>query len=65
MVILPNGVKHDVVVSKPIELVAKLPQHLVKPFKGQKALIQVSLQLANVPEDTSEFVEGMPVEVRF
>ncbi|GAM78031.1 hypothetical protein JCM19241_759 [Vibrio ishigakensis] len=65
VVILPNGDKHDVVVSKPIELAAKLPQHLAKPFKGQKALIQVSLQLVNVPEDTSEFVEGMPVEVRF
>lgn len=65
VVILPNGDKHDVVVSKPIELTEKLPQHLAKPFKGQKALIKVSLQLVNVPDDTSEFVEGMPVEVRF
>ncbi|GAM60391.1 hypothetical protein JCM19232_724 [Vibrio ishigakensis] len=65
VVILPNGDKHDVVVSKPIELAAKLPSHLSKPFEGEQALIRVSLSFEDQPKDTSEFLEGMPVEVRF
>ncbi|WEM45167.1 HlyD family efflux transporter periplasmic adaptor subunit (plasmid) [Photobacterium sp. DA100] len=63
-VTFPDGKKMDAVVSKPVEIVNKLPQELRRPFEGQPAYLKITLRFEG-DLDPRYWIEGMEVEVRF
>ncbi|MBA5760995.1 HlyD family secretion protein [Vibrio sp. 404] len=63
-IIFPDGKTFLATVSKPVEVVNKLPQELQSPFEGQPAFLKVILSFDTQLEKTF-WIEGMEVEVRF
>ncbi|NLS12972.1 HlyD family secretion protein [Vibrio sp. SM6] len=64
-VVFPDGQRFSASVSRPIEVVNKLPQELQKsPFQGQPAYIKVTLSF-DAPLPKERWIEGVGVEVRF
>ena len=60
----PDGKTMKAIVSKPVEIVNKLPQELRQPFEGQPAYLKVTLKFeGNL--DPKYWIEGMEVEVQF
>ncbi|MGR5140313.1 HlyD family secretion protein [Photobacterium sp. DNB23_23_1] len=60
----PDGKKMSATVSKPVEIVNKLPQELQRPFEGQPAYLKVTLHFEGALEQ-KYWIEGMEVEVQF
>ncbi len=63
-VVFPDGQKFAATISRPVEVVRKLPQELQNPLEGQPAYLKVSLSF-DEPLERSRWVEGVEVEVRF
>jgi multidrug resistance efflux pump len=63
-VIFPDGKKLSATVSRPVEVVNKLPQELQSPFEGQPAYLKVTLSF-DEPVEQTRWIEGVEVEVRF
>ncbi|PSW09875.1 HlyD family secretion protein [Photobacterium rosenbergii] len=60
----PDGKTMNAIVSKPVEIVNKLPQELRQPFEGQPAYLKVTLKFEGSLEP-KYWIEGMEVEVQF
>ncbi|KZY72612.1 hypothetical protein A3742_07955 [Oleiphilus sp. HI0071] len=58
----PDGKKYIGEVKVPVKVVDKIPAMLSGPFETSKAAIKVQI---DIDEPIDEFVEGLPVEVRF
>ncbi|MGF1909248.1 biotin/lipoyl-binding protein [Vibrio kasasachensis] len=63
-IIFPDGTKFSATVSKPVEVVNRLPQELQSPFEGQPAFLKVTLSF-DAPLEKTLWIEGVEVEVRF
>ncbi|PSW18211.1 HlyD family secretion protein [Photobacterium sanctipauli] len=63
-VVFPDGKKFATTVTRPVEVVNKLPQELQSPFEGQPAYLKVTLSF-DEPLHKSQWIEGVEVEVRF
>ncbi|WP_038869306.1 HlyD family secretion protein [Vibrio jasicida] len=63
-VVFPDGKTFSAAVSKPVEIVNKLPQELQSPFESQSAYLKVTLSFGE-PMEKIRWVEGVEVEVRF
>lgn len=63
-IIFPDGKKFSATVSRPVEVVNKLPQELQSPFEGQPAHLKVTLSFGE-PIEKTRWIEGVEVEVRF
>ncbi|GAJ74921.1 hypothetical protein JCM18905_656 [Vibrio sp. JCM 18905] len=56
-VVFPDGRKFRATVSKPVEVVNKLPSELQSPFEGQPAYLKVTLSF-DEPLEKSRWIEG-------
>lgn len=63
-IIFPDGKKLSATVSRPVEVVSKLPPELQSPLKGQPAYLKVTLSF-DQPIEKRRWIEGVEVEVRF
>ena len=63
-IVFPDGKTFAAKVSKPVEVVNKLPQELQSPFEGQPAYLKVILSF-DEPLEKIRWIEGVEVEVRF
>lgn len=63
-IVFPDGRKFDATVSRPVEVVNKLPQELQSPFEGQPAYLKVTLSF-DKPLEQTRWIEGVEVEIRF
>ncbi|MDV5168064.1 HlyD family secretion protein [Photobacterium rosenbergii] len=60
----PDGASFAATVSKPLEMVNKLPQQLLSPFEGQPAYLRITLQF-DMALEQKYWIEGMAVKVQF
>lgn len=63
-VVFPDGGRFSASVSRPVEIVNKLPPELQSPFEGQPAYLKITLSF-DKPLEKSRWIEGVEVEVRF
>lgn len=63
-VVFPDGKKFSATVSRPVEVVNRLPQELQSPFKTQPANLKVTLSF-DEPLEKNRWIEGVGVDVRF
>ncbi|WP_162064152.1 HlyD family secretion protein [Vibrio taketomensis] len=63
-IIFPDGAVFSAQVSRPVEVVNKLPTELQSPFEGQAAYLKVTLSF-NEPLEKTRWIEGVNVEVDF
>ncbi|WP_194436509.1 HlyD family secretion protein [Vibrio fluminensis] len=63
-IVFPDGQRFAATVSRPVEVVNKLPPELQSPFEGQPAYLKITLSF-DQPLEKTHWIEGVEVEVRF